>query len=128
MTSAVNEEPEELSRIQDVYRETRQMLEEMFYVGNGRVIYARTYSGAGEPANSSFPRNGLFRGHSSAGVRAGRAEAGDYFNRLVIANPKTEVCDFAIGLVERLLEGSTNQSRRATSGRSFTNPSINAEP
>lgn len=107
MTAAVNEEPEELSRIQDVYRETRQMLEEMFYVGNGRVIYAKDVLRQLESRQiPPFQEAAFFEDiHQLASEQAAQ-KLRDYFSRLVMLRiRKTEVCDFAIGLVERLLEG-----------------------
>ncbi|MGG4103075.1 response regulator [Paenibacillus lautus] len=107
MTAAVNEEPEELSRIQDLYRETRLMLEEMFYVGNRRVIYAKDVQRQLESRQiPPFQETAYFEDiHQLASEQAAQ-KLRDYFNRLVMLRiRKTEVCDFAIGLVERLLEG-----------------------
>ncbi|GAB6926189.1 hypothetical protein JCM10914A_01720 [Paenibacillus sp. JCM 10914] len=106
ITAAVNEEPEELSRIQNSYQETRFMLDEMFYVGNGRVIYAKDVQRQlGSRQIPPFQDTAYFEDiHQLASEQAAQ-KLREYFKRLVMLRiTKTEVCDFAIGLVERLLE------------------------
>lgn len=106
MTAAVNEEPEELSRVQDLYRETRFMLEEMFYVGNGRVIYAKDVQRQlGSRQIPPFQEAAYFEDIHQLALEEAAQKLREFFSQLVkLRITKSEVCDFAIGVVERLLE------------------------
>ncbi|MUG65108.1 response regulator [Paenibacillus campinasensis] len=119
VTAAVNEEERELGRIQELYRETRLMLQEMFYLGAGRVIYAKDVKRQdGHSPVPPFEEEAFAEAVHELNSEQAEQLIREYNLRLAALRiAKQDVCDWAIGVIERLLvqihEPMTEAHKRA---------------
>lgn len=106
VTMAISDQDEELPRVQALYEQARIILEELFYVGRGNLIYAKDVQVQwGSHQAPPFSEKEWFEVINQHDLDQAARLLREHLTRLVTLRiSKNKVCDEAIGLIEHLLE------------------------